>query len=124
MLAEDRWRRASSSRRTPKGAIMSLMRTGSERGRAPFASEDDRWAAVVRRDRSADGSFYYSVRTTGVYCRPGCAARGARRENVRFHATRQEAEAAGCRPCKRCRPDESALAERHATAVAKACRLI
>jgi AraC family transcriptional regulator of adaptative response/methylated-DNA-[protein]-cysteine methyltransferase len=79
---------------------------------------------VLRRDRRADGIFYYSVRTTGVYCRPSCGARQARRENVRFHATRQEAEAAGFRPCKRCRPDERALAERHAAAVATACRLI
>lgn len=87
-------------------------------------TDEDRWAAVVRRDRSADGRFYYSVRTTGVYCRPSCASRRARRENVRFHATREEAERAGVRPCKRCRPNEPALAEQHAAAVAKACRLI
>jgi len=95
-----------------------------QQGPPPFASADDRWAAVVGRDRRADGIFYYSVRTTGVYCRPSCAARRARRENVRFHATRQEAEAGGFRPCRRCRPDERALAEHHAAAVAKACRLI
>jgi AraC family transcriptional regulator of adaptative response/methylated-DNA-[protein]-cysteine methyltransferase len=89
-----------------------------------FGSEEARWAAVVGRDRSADGAFYYSVRTTGVYCRPSCAARPARRENVRFHSTRDEAERAGFRPCKRCRPDEAALAEQRAAAVAKACRLI
>jgi AraC family transcriptional regulator of adaptative response/methylated-DNA-[protein]-cysteine methyltransferase len=85
---------------------------------------DERWEAVVRRDRAADGTFYYSVRTTGVYCRPSCAARLPRRENVRFHETRDEAEAAGFRPCKRCRPNEPALAEQRAAAVAKACRLI
>ena len=98
----------------------------SKQQQAPpsFASTDDRWAAVVGRDRRADGAFYYSVRTTGVYCRPSCAARRARRENVRFHATCQEAEAAGFRPCRRCRPHERALAEHHAAAVAKACRLI
>ena len=94
------------------------------RGGPRFAGDDDRWAAVVRRDRSADGAFYYSVRTTGVYCRPSCGSRLARRENVRFHATCEEAERAGFRPCRRCRPDEAALAERHATAVAKACRMI
>ena len=103
---------------------MTMVSTRREREVPPFSSDDDRWAAVVRRDRRADGIFYYSVRTTGVYCRPGCAARRARRENVRFHATRQEAEAAGFRPCKRCRPHERALAERQAAAVAKACRLI
>ncbi len=91
---------------------------------SPFSSADDRWAAVAGRDRRADGIFYYSVRTTGVYCRPSCAARRARRENVRFHATRQEAEAAGFRPCRRCRPHERALATHQAAAVAKACRLI
>jgi AraC family transcriptional regulator, regulatory protein of adaptative response / methylated-DNA-[protein]-cysteine methyltransferase len=79
---------------------------------------------VMGRDRHADGIFYYSVCTTGVYCRPSCAARRARRENVRFHATRQEAEAAGFRPCQRCRPHEPALAAQQASAVAKACRLI
>lgn len=86
--------------------------------------DDDRWAAVVRRDRAADGVFYYSVRTTGVYCRPSCAARLPRRENVRFHASCEEAERAGFRPCKRCRPNESPLAERRAAAVAAACRAI
>ena len=90
----------------------------------PFRNDDDRWAAVLGRDGRADGRFYYSVRTTGVYCRPTCAARPARRENVRFHLTCDDAERAGFRPCKRCRPNEPALAERHAVAVAKACRVI
>ena len=91
---------------------------------ARFSSDDDRWAAVKRRDPAVDGQFYYSVRTTGVYCRPGCAARMARRENVQFHATCAAAERAGFRPCKRCRPNEPALAARRALLVAKACRLI
>lgn len=89
-----------------------------------YASDDERWAAVVRRDRAAAGRFFYSVATTGVYCRPGCSARRPRRENVRFHATREEAARAGFRPCRRCRPDEPPLAERRAEAVARACRLI
>jgi AraC family transcriptional regulator of adaptative response/methylated-DNA-[protein]-cysteine methyltransferase len=89
-----------------------------------FASSDARWDAVRRRDRGADGAFYYSVLTTGVYCRPSCAARLPRRANVAFHATCQEAEAAGFRPCKRCRPNEEPLAERHASVVAQACRQI
>lgn len=70
-----------------------------------FASDDERWAAVERRDRSADGAFYAAVRTTGVYCRPSCAGRPLRR-NVEFHATPEAARRAGFRPCKRCRPDE------------------
>ena len=91
---------------------------------APFADDRARWQAVVDRDPRADDVFYYSVRTTGVYCRPSCAARLARRENVRFHVTRADAERAGFRPCKRCRPDQPALAERRAQAVEKACRVI
>jgi AraC family transcriptional regulator, regulatory protein of adaptative response / methylated-DNA-[protein]-cysteine methyltransferase len=98
--------------------------TQTARTSPPFSSDDARWEAVVRGDRAADGAFYYSVRTTGVYCRPSCAARLARREHVRFHATCEEAEQVGFRPCKRCRPHQAALAEQHATAVAKACQLI
>ncbi len=89
-----------------------------------FTNDDERWAAVAGRDRDAAGAFFYSVATTGVYCRPGCPARRPRRENVRFHRTRAEAERAGFRPCARCRPDLPPLAERHAGAVAKACRLV
>jgi AraC family transcriptional regulator, regulatory protein of adaptative response / methylated-DNA-[protein]-cysteine methyltransferase len=89
-----------------------------------FVSDNARWEALRRRDPAADGAFYYSVRTTGVYCRPSCAARLARRENVDFHLTCADAERAGFRPCKRCRPNEAGLAERHAAAVAKACSLI
>ncbi|HEX6016444.1 MAG TPA: bifunctional DNA-binding transcriptional regulator/O6-methylguanine-DNA methyltransferase Ada [Geminicoccaceae bacterium] len=89
-----------------------------------FSDDDQRWEAVQRRDPAADGAFYYSVLTTGVYCRPNCASRLARRENVRFHETCKEAERAGFRPCKRCRPNEAALAERQASVVAQACRLI
>ena len=69
--------------------------------------QDPRWAAVVRRDRSADGTFYYSVSTTGVYCRPSCPARLAKPDHVRFHRTRADAERAGFRPCKRCKPDRA-----------------
>jgi len=85
---------------------------------------DPRWAAVLARSAEADGSFLYSVRTTGVYCRPSCASRRAKPENVRFHTTREEAERAGFRPCKRCKPDQPSLAEQHAAAVTEACRLI
>jgi len=89
-----------------------------------FVTDVERWEAVQQRDLRADGSFYYSVRTTGVYCRPSCASRPARRENVAFHATCADAERAGFRPCKRCRPNQAALAQQHTDAVARACRLI
>ncbi|WP_244475807.1 bifunctional DNA-binding transcriptional regulator/O6-methylguanine-DNA methyltransferase Ada [Methylobacterium sp. Leaf93] len=88
------------------------------------AGDAGRWAALASRDRAADGHFVYAVRTTGIYCRPSCAARAARRENVSFHATCAEAEAAGFRACRRCRPDAPSLAARRTEAVARACRLI
>src|ERR1700732_127525 len=83
---------------------------------------DPRWAAVVARDPQA--TFFYSVTTTGVYCRPSCAARLARPENVQFYRTCQDAEKAGFRPCKRCRPDQASPREQHAEKIAAACRLI
>jgi AraC family transcriptional regulator of adaptative response/methylated-DNA-[protein]-cysteine methyltransferase len=89
-----------------------------------FSTDDERWDAVQARSLDADGIFYYSVRTTGVYCQPSCPSRGARRVNVAFHASREDAEAAGFRPCLRCKPDQPPLAERQAAAVAQACRLI
>ncbi|OOG64488.1 bifunctional transcriptional regulator/O6-methylguanine-DNA methyltransferase [Rhodanobacter sp. B04] len=92
--------------------------------RAAATLNDPRWIAVQAHDASADGAFYYSVRTTGVYCRPSCAARPARPENVAFHANAAEAERAGFRPCKRCRPDQPSLGEQHAMLVTVACRSI
>lgn len=70
--------------------------------RAP--EHDPRWTLVVARDRAADGRFFCAVKTTGIYCRPSCAARPHRR-NVVFYDTRAEAERAGFRPCKRCKPE-------------------
>ena len=64
------------------------------------------WDSVCRRDPAADGSFFYAVITTGVFCRPSCAARQPRPENVRFYETTADAERAGYRACKRCRPTE------------------
>jgi AraC family transcriptional regulator of adaptative response/methylated-DNA-[protein]-cysteine methyltransferase len=65
---------------------------------------DPRWARVLARDPAADGEFVYAVKSTGVFCRPSCAARPARPENVAFYADGAAAEAAGFRPCLRCRP--------------------
>lgn len=90
----------------------------------PYETEAQRWQAVQARDAGADGHFLYAVLTTGVYCRPSCAARPARRENVSFHLTCEAAERAGYRACKRCRPDGPSRAESKAAAVAEACRLI
>jgi AraC family transcriptional regulator, regulatory protein of adaptative response / methylated-DNA-[protein]-cysteine methyltransferase len=104
--------------------IMTTLSTRAERTPLPFTNDEDRWQAVVNCDPAADGAFFYSVRSTGVYCRPTCPARLASRQNVRFHATCQEAEEAGFRPCKRCKPTEGSLAERHAAVAAQACRAI
>jgi AraC family transcriptional regulator of adaptative response/methylated-DNA-[protein]-cysteine methyltransferase len=82
------------------------------------------WTAVTNRAAGAAGTFVYGVRTTGIYCRPGCSSRPPRRENVAFFATPAEAEGAGFRSCKRCRPAEGSPAERHVEAIARACALI
>jgi len=62
------------------------------------------WQAVLEKDRRFDGVFYLGVRSTGIYCRPSCPARKPRRENVQFFQSLEEAEEAGFRPCKRCKP--------------------
>lgn len=92
------------------------------RTRALPDQRDPRWTAVVARDRRADGAFYYSVDTTGVYCRPSCPSRLANPGHVRFHATAADAERAGFRPCRRCRPEQAPLAERQAALIADVCR--
>jgi AraC family transcriptional regulator of adaptative response/methylated-DNA-[protein]-cysteine methyltransferase len=102
---------------------MTLSFEITRRGKAS-AKDETRWNAVVARDRSSDGEFYYSVASTGVYCRPSCPARLAKRGNVRFHDTIAGAEAAGFRPCKRCRPNEASLEAQHAASIASACCLI
>jgi AraC family transcriptional regulator of adaptative response/methylated-DNA-[protein]-cysteine methyltransferase len=85
---------------------------------------DPRWTAVVARDRGADGTFWYSVKSTGVYCRPSCGARRPNPRNVCFHRTTAEAEQAGFRPCRRCKPDQPAPGVRYAAMVAEICRVI
>ena len=92
--------------------------------RAAATLSDPRWTSVVARDRAADGQFVYAVRTTGVYCRPSCASRTARPENVEFHATAADAERAGFRACKRCRPDQAAADNGHVALVTSLCRYI
>ena len=113
-------RTMNTGKRKPWSAY-SKSRTATHTAKA---GDDVFWNAVKARDRSFDGKFFYSVATTGVYCRPSCAARLARRENVAFHATCREAEVAGFRPCKRCKPNETSPHDRDAAKVAEACRLI
>jgi AraC family transcriptional regulator, regulatory protein of adaptative response / methylated-DNA-[protein]-cysteine methyltransferase len=102
---------------------MKHMSTSKRNAHVATITEDDpRWVAVVARDPQA--KFFYSVKTTGVYCRPSCAARLPKLENVQFHATREDAAKAGFRPCKRCKPDQASPVEQHAEQIASACRLI
>jgi AraC family transcriptional regulator of adaptative response/methylated-DNA-[protein]-cysteine methyltransferase len=107
-----------------KSATLAKSKTAPSPRRTPYATDQQRWNAVLARDRNADDVFYYSVKTTGVYCRPACGARVARRENVVFHDSREAAELAGFRPCKRCQPAGRSLADSRAATVAQACRLI
>ncbi len=85
---------------------------------------DPRWQRLTARDASADGAFVYAVETTGVYCRPACPSRLAKPENIRFFATPAAAEAAGFRPCKRCKPEARSRASVQAELVAAVCRHI
>ncbi|TPN43470.1 bifunctional DNA-binding transcriptional regulator/O6-methylguanine-DNA methyltransferase Ada [Mesorhizobium sp. B1-1-9] len=87
-------------------------------------ADDPRWARIVARDKSADGEFWYSVATTGVYCRPSCPSRRANPRNVQLHDTLDQASATGFRPCRRCNPDGPSLEAGNAAMVADACRRI
>ena len=73
-----------------------------------YTTDDARWQAAVAREPAADGHFFAAVRTTGVYCRPICPGRPLRR-NVVFDDTARQAEQAGYRACKRCRPQRAPL---------------
>jgi len=86
-----------------------------------FASDTARWRAVESRDAAADGHFFYAVRSTGIYCRPGCPSRRPRRGNVSFFATAGEAEHAGYRACLRCRPADAGARRPW---IARVCRAI
>lgn len=68
-------------------------------------TDSERWNAVITNDGSYDGRFFYGVKSTGIFCRPSCASKSPKSKNVVFFNSREEAERAGFRPCKRCRPD-------------------
>jgi AraC family transcriptional regulator of adaptative response/methylated-DNA-[protein]-cysteine methyltransferase len=90
----------------------------------PSVANDPRWARIVARDTTADGQVWYSVVTTGVYCRASCASRVANPQNVQLHDTLESAKATGFRPCKRCNPDGLSIEAENARLVARACRII
>jgi AraC family transcriptional regulator, regulatory protein of adaptative response / methylated-DNA-[protein]-cysteine methyltransferase len=90
----------------------------------PCVADDPRWGRVLARDKTADGKFWYSVATTGVYCRPSCPSRTANPKNVQLHDTLENAKATGFRPCRRCNPNGLSIEAENAALVLKACRLI
>jgi AraC family transcriptional regulator, regulatory protein of adaptative response / methylated-DNA-[protein]-cysteine methyltransferase len=96
----------------------------AQRTPALSVSDDPRWARIVARDKTADGHLWYSVLTTGIYCRPSCPSRTANPKNVALHDNLESARATGFRPCKRCNPEGLSLESENAALVAKACRLI
>lgn len=86
--------------------------------------KDPRWAAIINRDKTADGLFVYAVKTTGIYCRPSCPSRRAKAEHIEFFIDNTAAEQAGYRPCKRCQPTQLSRAQQQVEKISQACRLI
>src|SRR5215475_1735441 len=99
----------------------SIIRIGTK---TAATAEDGFWQAIQTRDADFDGVFYYGVRTTGGYCRPSCASRRPKRENVLFFALPEAARQAGFRACRRCRPDEAVVRDPQAELTQSLCRLI
>src|SRR3989442_15804202 len=83
--------------------------------------DDARWHAVLARDRLADGRFVYAVRSTGIYCRPTCPSRRPRRHVVTFFDAPADAEAAGFRACRRCRPAAAESPDPWVDKIRRAC---
>ncbi|HWC75167.1 MAG TPA: Ada metal-binding domain-containing protein, partial [Gemmatimonadales bacterium] len=90
----------------------------------PVLSADDRWRAVLARDRRYDGAFVYAVRSTGIYCRPSCASRRPRRTQVTFFAIPEVAEREGYRACRRCHPADVNRGDPVVMLVREACRAL
>ena len=82
------------------------------------------WRAVLSKDKSQDGQFYFGVQTTGVYCRPSCPARRPLRKNIRFYESRSEAEQDGLRACRRCRPAAITVADSNRLRIRRLCEYI
>lgn len=108
----------------PTETLMTALRRQHHSTAATATIADARWQCVVERDARADNTFWYGVSTTGVYCRPSCGARLARPEHVCFFDSIAEAEQAGFRACKRCRPASASAVVAHIDAMVRACRRI
>src|SRR5215468_3914520 len=103
---------------------MTAATTKAPKETLPAVVDDARWARIVARDKTADGRLWYSVATTGVYCRPSCPSRLANPQNVQLHDSLESAKATGFRPCRRCNPDGPSIEAENAALMAKACRII
>ncbi|HEX9023774.1 MAG TPA: bifunctional DNA-binding transcriptional regulator/O6-methylguanine-DNA methyltransferase Ada [Geobacteraceae bacterium] len=104
--------------------IRQMKQSTDAQGSVSFPNEEVCWDAVVRRDAAFDGIFWSGVRTTGIFCRPSCASRLPRRENVLFFPLPELAIMAGMRPCRRCHPEKAALLNPQAEMVRRVCRLL
>jgi AraC family transcriptional regulator of adaptative response/methylated-DNA-[protein]-cysteine methyltransferase len=104
--------------------MMTATATKTPKLATPSVAADPRWARIVARDKTADGHLWYSVSTTGVYCRPSCPSRTANPKNVQLHDTLESAKATGFRSCRRCNPDGPSIETENAALVARACRII
>ncbi|RZL01924.1 MAG: bifunctional DNA-binding transcriptional regulator/O6-methylguanine-DNA methyltransferase Ada [Rubrivivax sp.] len=91
---------------------------------AQAIQDEERWAAVLAKDAQGDGEFVFAVKTTGIYCRPSCPARPAKRQNVEFFGTTVQAAQAGYRACKRCKPDGASQDQQRQAWVSQACQAI
>src|ERR1700722_12823246 len=98
--------------------------TAPSKSMASPVADDPRWARIVARDKRAEGHLWYSVSTTGVYCRPSCPSRTANPKNVQLHDSLESARATGFRPCRRCNPEGLSADAENAALVAKVCRMI
>jgi AraC family transcriptional regulator of adaptative response/methylated-DNA-[protein]-cysteine methyltransferase len=103
---------------------MTLTFAEPRKSTLPSVADDPRWARILARDKRADGHLWYSIFTTGVYCRPSCPSRIANPKNVQLHDTLESARTTGFRPCKRCNPDGPSIEAGNAALVATACRII
>jgi AraC family transcriptional regulator of adaptative response/methylated-DNA-[protein]-cysteine methyltransferase len=104
--------------------MMTATATKTPKLATPSVAADPRWARIVARDKTADGHLWYSVSTTGIYCRPSCPSRTANPKNVQLHDTLESAKATGFRSCRRCNPDGPSIETENAALVARACRII
>src|SRR6185436_6796228 len=98
-----------------------LSKQGSRESTALHADDETFWRAVLNRDKRFDGSVFFGVRSTGIYCRPSCPARRPRREQVVFFRIPEAAESAGFRSCKRCRPRNASITDPQVSMVRRVC---